>query len=258
MALLQNIIDTEVSAKRYAESKALIKEPFEVCPPNRVAAMHRTVALQESLRAEGALRDHTARNLSYYGPSGAGQTPSLFPEHPDCSRPWEPSALSSREALMSAYHTYPFYQRFWNDDDFLSRQYTPELWQQQMKQVATGGSDELATRAMPEVTERNSTNQGKRQEANAKFEAGVAGYAHLVAQRQAEMDANIATNAGMQMGYPGHMGYGYAFAAPYGMQGYHPAYLNPHMSPYEEALSQSVATEKHDEAAAEPAAAPAE
>jgi hypothetical protein len=94
---------------------------------------------------------------------------------------------------MSAYHTYPFYQRFWNDDDFLSRQYTPELWQQQMKQVATGGSDELATRAMPEVTERDSTNQGKRQEANAKFEAGVAGYAHLVAQRQAEMDANIAT-----------------------------------------------------------------
>merc|ERR1712086_1013623 len=75
MALLQNIIDTEVNAKRYAESNALIKEPFEVCPPNRVAAMHRTAALQESLRAEGALRDHTARNLSYYGPSGVGQTP---------------------------------------------------------------------------------------------------------------------------------------------------------------------------------------
>merc|ERR1712166_926878 len=73
MALLQNIIDTEVNAKRYAESNALIKEPFEVCPPNRVAAMHRTVALQESLRAEGALRDHTARNLSYYGPSELGR-----------------------------------------------------------------------------------------------------------------------------------------------------------------------------------------
>merc|ERR1712166_1026261 len=110
MALLQNIIDTEVNAKRYAESNALIKEPFEVCPPNRVAAMHRTVALQESLRAEGALRDHTARNLSYYGPSGVGQTPVANGDFPERDPMWQPAANSSREALMEAYHTCPFYE----------------------------------------------------------------------------------------------------------------------------------------------------
>merc|ERR1712166_776019 len=145
MALLQNIIDTEVNAKRYAESNALIKEPFEVCPPNRVAAMHRTVALQESLRAEGALRDHTARNLSYYGPSGVGQTPVANGDFPERDPMWQPAANSSREALMGAYHTYPFYRRFWNQDDLMSRQNTPELWNQQVHQVAA--VNDLAARA---------------------------------------------------------------------------------------------------------------
>merc|ERR1712195_211094 len=177
MALLQNIIDTEVNAKRYAESNALIKEPFEVCPPNRVAAMHRTVALQESLRAEGALRDHT----------------------------------------------YPFYRRFWNQDDLMSRQNTPELWNQQVHQVAA--VNDLAARAQPDMTERQSTNQALRQEANSKFEAGVAGYAHLVAQRQAAMDQNLQTNAGLPMEHPSMS---YPTAPAYGMYGYQGGYVHPH------------------------------
>lgn len=185
--------------------------------------MHRTVALQESLRAEGALRDHTARNLSYYGPSGVGQTPVAGGDFPESNPMWQPTANSSREALMGAYHTYPFYRRFWNQDDLMSRQQTPELWNQQVHQVAA--VNDLAARAQPDMTERQSTNQAQRQEANSKFEAGVAGYAHLVAQRQAAMEQNLQTNAGLPMEHPSMS---YPTAPAYGMYGYHGGYVHPH------------------------------
>jgi hypothetical protein len=240
MALLQNIIDTEVNAKRYAESNALIKEPFEVCPPNRVAAMHRTVALQESLRAEGALRDHTARNLSYYGPSGVGQTPATGADFPEPAPGWQPASLSSREAMMGAYHTYPFYRRFWNEDDLLSRQYTPELWEREVHHAAA--VNELGIRAQPDMTERKSTNQQQRQEANSKFEAGVAGHAYLVAQRQAEMDQNLQTNQGLPFVPPS---VSYNTAPPYGM--YQSGYIHPHAA-FDEAFNNRV-TAEHDKEA---------
>jgi len=181
--LMQRMLETELSAKRYAESTSLIKEPHEVCPANRVTAMQRSVALREALRSEGSLRDATARNLSYYGPSGFGQTPytaDTIPPQPV----WQPSSGSAKEALVSAYHTYPYYHRFWNDDDLLPRVHAPTLWEQQVHGRAA--QNPLQGRSEPSAAQSSAV-PAEAAAAAAAHNEEVAQYAHMAARREAEL-----------------------------------------------------------------------